>query len=118
MEKIDLRKLGCDVAIVGKVGNDKMGKFLINKLKEEGVNTEGIKVTDKTNSSGTVVLIHSDEERSFIHSIGAKAEFGSDDIDFEKMREFHILHIAGTFVISKFDGKLTEEPLRNGAYNN
>jgi len=42
MKKIDLRKLGCDVAIVGKVGNDNLGKFLINKLKEEGVNTEGI----------------------------------------------------------------------------
>jgi len=76
MKKIDLRKLGCDVAIVEKVGNDNLGKFLINKLKEEGINTEGIKVTDKINSSGTAVLVHSDGERSFIHSIGANADLG------------------------------------------
>ena len=76
MKKIDLRKLGCDVAIVEKVGNDNLGKFLINKLKEEGINTEGIKVTDKINSSGTAVLVHSDGERFFIHSIGANADLG------------------------------------------
>ena len=112
MKKIDLRKLGCDVAIVGKAGNDNLGKFLINKLKEEGVNTEGIKVTDKTNSSGTAVLVHSDGERVFIHSIGVNAESGIDDIDFEKMRKFHILYVAGTFVLPKFDGKPTEETLK------
>ena len=109
---IDLRKLGCEVAIVGKVGNDNLGKFLINKLKEEGVNTEGIKVTDKANSSGTAVLVHSNGERSFLHSIGANAEFGIEDIDFEKIMEFHILHVAGTFVMPKFDGKPTEETLK------
>lgn len=109
---IDLKKLGCEVAIVGKVGNDNLGKFLINKLREEGIETDGIKITDKTNTSGTAVLVHSDGERSFLHSIGANAEFRIEDIDFDSLKNFHILHIAGSFVMPEFDGKPTEETLK------
>ena len=99
-----LKKLGGEVAIVGKVGNDNLGKFILNKLEEEGIETEGIKITDKTNTSGTAVLVHSDGERSFIHSVGANAEFTIEDIDFEYLKNFQILHIGGALLMPKFDG--------------
>ncbi len=99
---IVLKKLGVDVSIVGKVGNDNLGKFIINKLKEEGINTEYIKISEKFTTSGTSVLVHSDGERSFIHSIGANADFGLEDIDFSLIKNFSILHIAGPFLMPKF----------------
>ncbi|HOV21379.1 MAG TPA: carbohydrate kinase family protein [bacterium] len=109
---IDLKKLGCNVAIIGKVGNDNLGKFLINKLKEEGIDTDGIKITDEINTSGTSVLVYPDGERSFLHSIGANSKLRIEDIDFDNMKNFHILHIAGTFVMPEFDGRPTEETLK------
>jgi len=99
------KKLGVDVAIIGKVGNDNLGRFIINKLKEEGINTQYIKISDKYTTSGTSVLVHSDGERSFLHSVGANADFTIDDIDFSLFKNFSIIHIAGPFLMPNFIGE-------------
>lgn len=99
-----LKKLGVNVAIMGKVGNDDLGKFIVGKLKEEGVEIDAIKISPEVNTSGTAVLVHSDGERSFIHSIGANAHFSLSDIDFDYVKKFHILHIAGALLMPGFDG--------------
>jgi len=101
---IVIKRLGVDVAIVGKVGNDNLGRFIINKLKEEGINTEYIKISEKFTTSGTSVLVHSDGERSFLHSVGANADFTIRDIDFSLFGEFSIIHIAGPFLMPNFIG--------------
>jgi len=98
------KKLGVDVSIVGKVGNDNLGKFIINKLKEEGIDTKFIKISDKFTTSGTSVLVHSDGERSFLHSVGANADFTINDIDFSLFEYFSIIHIAGPFLMPNFIG--------------
>jgi sugar/nucleoside kinase (ribokinase family) len=99
------KKLGVDVAIIGKVGNDNLGRFIINKLKEEGIDTEFIKISDRFTTSGTSVLVHSDGERSFLHSVGANADFTIDDIDFSLFKNFSIIHIAGPFLMPNFIGE-------------
>ncbi|MCS7180055.1 MAG: PfkB family carbohydrate kinase, partial [bacterium] len=67
-----------------------------------------IKISDKFTTSGTSVLVHSDGERSFIHSIGANADFDITDFDFSLLSEVDILHIAGPFLMPKF--------LKNGLF--
>ncbi|MCM8803410.1 MAG: carbohydrate kinase family protein, partial [Candidatus Omnitrophica bacterium] len=114
---IVLKRLGVDVTIVGKVGNDNLGKFIINKLKEEGINTEYIKISEKFTTSGTSVLVHLDGERSFIHSIGANADFGLEDIDFSLIKNFSILHIAGPFLMPKFLEEGLSEILKRAKEN-
>jgi len=99
------KKLGVVVAIIGKVGNDNLGRFIINKLKEEGIDTEFIKISDRFTTSGTSVLVHSDGERSFLHSVGANADFTIDDIDFSLFKNFSIIHIAGPFLMPNFIGE-------------
>ncbi len=102
---IVLKKLGGNVSIMGKVGNDNLGKFIINKLKEEGINTDYIKVSNEFTTSGTSVLVHSDGERSFLHSVGANSDFSIEDIDFSILSNFYILHIAGPYLMPKFIGE-------------
>ncbi|MCM8819147.1 MAG: carbohydrate kinase family protein, partial [Candidatus Omnitrophica bacterium] len=102
---IVLKKLGVNVSIMGKVGNDNLGNFIINKLKEEGVNTDYIKISEKFTTSGTSVLVHSDGERSFLHSVGANSDFTIDDINFPLLNDFYILHIAGPYLMPRFIGK-------------
>jgi len=100
-----LKKLGINVGIAGKVGNDNLGKFILNKLNEENIEIEQIKIDPKINTSGTSVLVHPDGERSFIHSLGANAKFSIEDIDFNYIGKFFILHIAGALLMPKLDGK-------------
>ena len=44
---INMAKLGIRVGLVGKVGNDVFGEFLINEAQKQGVITEGIIKTDE-----------------------------------------------------------------------
>lgn len=110
---IGLSRLGVNVSIGGKVGDDNLGKFVINKLKEEKrIDTSRIKISKSKNTSGTIVLIHSDGERSFIHSIGANSDLHLEDIDFEYIKTFPLIHIAGALLMHGFDGKPLAETLK------
>ncbi len=104
-----LKKLGIEVGIMGKVGNDNLGKFILHKLSEEGIDISSIKVDSSVSTSGTSVLIHKDGERSFLHSIGANSSISLKDIDIEYISKFSVLHIAGALLMPGFDG----EPMAN-----
>jgi len=110
---IVLSRLGVNVSIAGKVGDDNLGRFVINKLKEEKrIDVSQIKVSKDKTTAGTIVLIHPDGERSFIHSVGANSDLHLEDIDFEYIRTFPLLHIAGALLMPGFDGKPLAETLK------
>lgn len=102
---IDMAKIGLDVAIIAKVGNDGFGNYLINSLKKNHVNTTGLKTSDNVGTSASVVLNDSTGERTFLHSLGANAEFTEADIDYSLIEESKIVVIAGTLLMPKFDGE-------------
>lgn len=110
---VTLKKLGVETGIIGKVGNDSLGRFLIGRLKNEGLDISGIKVSKTASTSGTAVLVHADGERSFIHSIGANADLTIDDADASFIRNFDIFHIAGAFLMPGFDGPPMARALKN-----
>jgi sugar/nucleoside kinase (ribokinase family) len=109
---VDLQKLGVNTAIIGKVGNDGFGSFVTNEMKLNGVNVEGIKISDTSRTSASVVSVHLNGERSFLHHIGANAEFCKDDIDFLVIQNSKILFIAGALLMPGFDGESSAEILK------
>ncbi|WP_041424229.1 carbohydrate kinase family protein [Thermosediminibacter oceani] len=109
---IALSRLGIKTGLIGKVGCDYLGEFLIDSLKKEGVDTGGIVRTDVKNTSSTIVIVDKSGERSFIHYVGANAEFGLDDMNFELLKGNKIVHIAGSFLMPKFDGIETAKALK------
>jgi sugar/nucleoside kinase (ribokinase family) len=102
---IDLAKIGEDVGIIGLIGNDGFGSFLVDTLKKEGVDTTGLKVTDKVNTSVSLVLSNSDGERSFIHSLGSNGIFNEEHIDMEIIKQCDILFVAGALLMPSLDGE-------------
>lgn len=114
---IDLAKLGIKSTIVGKIGEDNFGKFLLDTLRSEKVDVEGIKLDRNVSTSASMVMIGGDGERSILHSFGANAKFTFEDIDLNIIRKSKILHIAGTFLMPDFDGVGTEK-LLNFAHEN
>jgi sugar/nucleoside kinase (ribokinase family) len=109
---IDLIKLGEEAGIIGLVGNDGFGSFLIDALKSEGVSTEGLAVKKGVNTSASVVLSNSDGERSFIHCYGANSELCEQDVDFNIIKQSEILFVAGSLLMPKLDGIPTANILR------
>lgn len=109
---IALSRLGIKTGVMGKVGSDGLGDFLINVLKKEAIDTKGIVRSKESNTSSTMVIVDNDGERSFIHHIGANADFGIKDVNFNLLKNCKIAHIAGSFLMPKFDGNQTKECLR------
>ena len=107
-----LKKLGEEVVMVGKVGNDGLGEFIINSLRKEGIDTKGIVVTNEYPTSSTMVLVDDQGERSFIHCAGANQSLRNADIRDEYFLDSDIVHITGTFLMPGFDGPETTELLK------
>ncbi len=109
---IGLARLGVDTAIVGKVGDDGFGDFLVNRFEKLGIDAVGVSRDLETATSATMVLVHADGERSFLHYLGANGTFRLEDIDVERALDCKVLHIAGALVMPSFDGAPTADLLR------
>jgi sugar/nucleoside kinase (ribokinase family) len=108
---VGLAKLGVKTAIVGKVGSDGFGDFLISQFDQVGIDTRGICRDQTAATSATMVLVHGDGERSFIHYLGANATLTAADLDLESLFDTQILHVAGALVMPGIDGEPTAKVL-------
>lgn len=118
---IDMARLGIGVAMVGKIGNDGFGKFMRSSLKEENVNIDGLVICEDASTSASVVTVDSNGERTFLHCLGANAEFTIDDINYDIIEKSKIVCVAGTMLMPKFDGEQCADFLKRtrelGKYN-
>lgn len=100
-----LTRLGASTAVVGKVGRDAFGRFLVEALDERGVASAGV-VTDETApTSATVALVSADGERTFLHVPGANATLHADELDPAFVLSARCLHIGGALVLDALDGE-------------
>lgn len=100
-----LCKLGIDTVVLGKVGEDAFGDFIIAKLSERGIDTRGIVRDRRRNTSATMVLVSGSGERTFIHYIGANEGLRPDDVNWDVVKGARILHLGGFFLLPGFDGE-------------
>jgi sugar/nucleoside kinase (ribokinase family) len=107
-----LVRLGLTAAVVGKVGVDRLGDFLLGLLDERGIDRRGVLRDETAATSATVVLVGSDGERTFLHHRGANAVLSADELDLERVLSGRALHLAGTLVMPALDGEPTAAILR------
>jgi sugar/nucleoside kinase (ribokinase family) len=116
---VALSELDLEVEIIGKVGNDPLGGFLINDLGKRAVGTRFVQKDAEVNTSATMVMVDPDGDRRFVHYIGANAGFTTEDIDFEVVKAASVVHVAGAMVMPGLDGKplagLLRDASRSGA---
>jgi sugar/nucleoside kinase (ribokinase family) len=102
---VALGKLGVDAAVIGKVGCDAFGDFLVEVMNDANLDTSGIVRDRSVNTSVTTVLISPDGERSFLHYSGGNARMSEDDVDYDIVGAARILHIAAAFLVPGLDGE-------------
>ena len=66
-------RLGLHVALVGKVGDDEFGRFIVREMSERGVNTQGVVVDPRVKTGLTVILSRGNDRAMLTYSgsIGA-----------------------------------------------
>jgi sugar/nucleoside kinase (ribokinase family) len=107
-----LARLGLPVEVIGMVGADSFGDFVVNALAGRGIGIKGITRDKEVGTSATMVMVAPDGERRFIHYIGANAQLRLEDIDLAILEACSILHVAGSLVMPGMDGLPTAELLR------
>ena len=102
---VGLSRLGQPVQVVGKVGEDPFGDYVIHSLRGEGACVEGIGRSNDHATSTTIVLVDPSGQRGLIHYIGANADLGPDDIDINSAMGTGLFHVAGTNILPGLDGE-------------
>ena len=110
---IGLKKIEPSLPIyaIGKVGNDEAGRYVIETLKENNVDTVGIKVSADERTSFTEVMSIIGGQRTFFTYAGASASFGVDDIPWDDI-PCKMLHLGYFLLLDKVDGGDGEKILR------
>jgi sugar/nucleoside kinase (ribokinase family) len=102
-----LVRFGLDAAVVGKVGADPFGDFILQLLDERGVDRRGVLQDSTVSTSATVVLVDSAGERTFLHLPGANGQLRREELDGDALFSGRALHVAGALVMPELDGSPT-----------
>jgi len=73
--------LGTPVRLLGTVGNDAQGRFVLQELKESGVDISAITQVGLP-TAATVVLVNHSGNRQFLHRLGASIEAFREPLEF------------------------------------
>jgi sugar/nucleoside kinase (ribokinase family) len=101
-----LTRLGLEAAVIGKVGADAFGDFVVSLLHERGVEGSGVLRDPDAPTSASVVLVDSAGERTFLHNPGANDALRLEEIG-EEAFAGRALHVAGALVLAGLDGEPT-----------
>ena len=103
-------RLGVNASLLTAVGNDKVGEFILNFLKGEGVNTHCIPVKNGTRSSAVVLGIEPPDKFPLVYyrDNAADSQVDIDDVDKANIPDYKILLINGT--------ALNVEPTRSATF--
>lgn len=87
-----LKKLGNDVTLMGKIGDDAFGNMVQSILAQHGAG--GLLVDANSSTSYSVVLAIPGVDRIFLHNPGANDTFASQDIPEEALEDAVLFHFG------------------------
>lgn len=90
---LGLKKLGAEVSLMGKVGEDEFGKIILDIFSGYGLEKDMI-VAKNVRTSYSIVLALPGMDRIFLHDSGANDTFGFEDIDFNKLKDAALFHFG------------------------
>lgn len=104
---VALKKLGHEVAFIGKVGHDMHGQFLRDTLVANGIDCTGL-ISDPEYFT-TLAFVALDEQGdrsfSFARKPGADTQLRADELPLEIIRQSRVFHVGSL--------SLTDEPARS-----
>ncbi len=108
-----LAQIGVPTRIFSKVGGDLNGQFLRRELSRTGADVSQVRVSKNETTPFTFVGIHTDGDRSFIHTPGCNLRFGIRDLDLRALYDCRFLLYQDLCVLPRLD--LTAPKLLAGA---
>lgn len=111
---IGTARLGLKSALLTRVGNDHMGRFISEQMAREGVNTDGV-VTDKDRLTALVILGVKDQDTFpliFYRENCADMALDADDVDEAFIKSSRSVLVTGTHLSTAGTKKACEKAIR------
>jgi sugar/nucleoside kinase (ribokinase family) len=96
---IDLRKQSQTVELVGCIGQDAAGAYLVKELQAAQVNCDQLAYIEEHPTSETVILLVAGEDRRYLHSFGANRAFKVSDIHRDWIAALNLFYLGGLFAM-------------------
>jgi sugar/nucleoside kinase (ribokinase family) len=95
-----LATLGTPVRLLGAVGRDDQGRFLLESLRRAGVDLQGVEVVD-ARTAASIVMVNAAGDRKFLHSVGASSAAFTAPVPFTRAvtEQMSHYHLASLFVL-------------------
>jgi sugar/nucleoside kinase (ribokinase family) len=98
---VDLVKMGVRTAVAGRVGGDMFGRIVAELLREAGVDGAALRVSPNLDTSQTLIVNVAGQDRRFIHTFGANADFCAADIPAERGKGCRALYLGGYLLMPR-----------------
>ena len=98
----NLRRLGRTAGVLGKVGEDLFGQYVLEDLTAKGIETSFVSVSKERPTSFTFILNVQGQDRRYIHCAGANSEFSLTDINLAMLEGAKALYVGGFFALPAF----------------
>ena len=96
---VDLGKLGVPATVAGCVGDDVFGRVVADMLRERAVDVSALRVRAGQTTSQTLIVNVKGQDRRFIHTFGANADFSPEDVPLEDGCQ--VLYLGGYFIMDR-----------------
>jgi len=97
------RRLGATTAYIGKVGEDIFGHQLIAVLRQEGVETRGMRIDDEARTTMAIIALPDANTAEFVfyRNPGADLQLRADELDGELLQNTRALHIGSLSLVAE-----------------
>ena len=97
---VALATIGTDVRLLGAVGRDEQGHFLLESLQRAGVDTHAVTLMSEP-TAASIVMVNSAGDRKFLHRVGASATAFTAPVKFtpELTAGIAHYHLASLFIL-------------------
>jgi ribokinase len=89
-----LSRLGLKTGLLGKLADDEAGTHILNNLKKENINTDGLLITPKGRSGIVHGFVDNDGERALYVDPGVNDKIQIDELDKIYAQKCKILHLT------------------------
>ncbi|MFN8224656.1 MAG: sugar kinase [Gaiellales bacterium] len=90
-------RLGLATSLIAVVGDDPLGRFMLDALRERGVIVDGVRV-DPERPTGVSVVLLRDGDRAILTATGAIDRLGVDPIDPAAVGSARHVHVSSYFL--------------------
>lgn len=78
-QAVAARRMGADVSMIGRVGDDAFGRALVDALRADGVDSHHVVVDRATSSGVALITVDDDGENTIVVVPGANGRVGTED---------------------------------------